>query len=139
MPKLTAKLSRTFSIPGCPDKSQLTIKHLKPGEIQKIEADFTEWTGKAGKNDEAFTTELKFNPTMQMRAVRVASVEGWKGFRGLNDEILECSKKNLNMYLDEDPIIGEGDEAKNLSAWIDKFREVLNSEVTASQEIAEKN
>ena len=138
MPKLTAKKSRTFLFPGCPDKSSITIKHLKAGEIQKIEADFTEWMGKPGKDD-AFTTELKFNPTMQMRAVRIASVEGWKGFRGLDDEILECNKANLNLYLDEDPEIGEGDKAKPFSQWIDEFRKILADEATESKEVAEKN
>lgn len=139
MPKLTAKKVKTFPFPKCPDKSSVTIRHLKPGEIQKIEAEFTEWTGKPGKADEAFTTELKFNPTMQMRAVRIASIEGWKGFRGLNDEVLECNKANLNLYFDEDPEIGEGEDAKPFSQWIDDFRKALADEVNAGKEAAEKN
>lgn len=138
MPKLTAKLSRTFFIPGDPDKAQLTIRHLKPGEVQKIEADFTRWTGRAGKDD-AFTTELEFNPTLQARAVRIASVEGWKGFRGLEDEVLECNKQNLNLYFDEDPVLGEGEKAKSFSAWIDEFRKILADEAAAKQEEVEKN
>lgn len=138
MPKLTAKRTKTFLFPGCPDKSSVTIKHLKPGEVQKIEADFTEWTGKANKDD-TFTTELRFNPTMQARAVRIACIEGWKGFRGLNDEVLPCDKASLNLYFDEDPEMGEGEDAKPFSAWIDKFRKELADEVNGAKEAEEKN
>lgn len=138
MPKLTNKIERNFKIPNDPDKAELKIKHLKPGEIQKIEANYTDWTGKAAKDD-TFTTELKFNPTMQMRALRAASIVGWKGFRGFDDEVLECNRKNIDLYLDEDPILGEGDDAKTFSAWVDKFRNDLAVEINGQEEELEGN
>ena len=138
MPKLTAKIERNFKIPNDPDKAELKIKHLKPGEIQRIEAEYTNWTGKASK-DESFTTELNFDPTMQARALRIASVVGWKGFRGLDDEVLECTRKNVGLYLDDDPILGDGDDAKKLSEWIDYYRKLLADEMKVVEEEAPKN
>jgi hypothetical protein len=139
MPQLSAKVERQFSIPGDPDKASLKIRHLKPGEIQRIESDTTEWLGKSSGDGGTFSTELKFNPTAQLRALRVASVVGWKGFRGLSDEPLECNRANLGLYLDEDPVLGEGEEAQPLSAWIDKFRKTLSDELVAQEEEETKN
>lgn len=133
MPKLTSVITRTFPIPGDPDKAELKIKHLKPGEIQKIESEFTDWVGKANGED-SFTTELKFNPTLQQRAVRAASVVGWRGFRGFDDEVIECNRKNINLYLDEDPVLGDGD--KTFSMWIDTFRKALTDEIVGEDEAA---
>lgn len=138
MPKLTTAVIRNFQIPNDPDKASLKIKHLKPGEIQKIEAEFIDWVGKASSND-SFVTEMKLNPTMQARAIRIASIVGWKGFRGLQDEVLECDRANINLYLDEDPILGEGEEAKTFSAWVDHFRKILADEDKEKQEVVEKN
>lgn len=138
MPKLTAKLERNFKIPNDHDNASIKIKHLKPGELQKIEADWTDWTGKQDKDD-SFATELKFNPTMQLRAVRIASVVGWSGFKGYDDEVLECNKKNVALYLDEDPVLGDEEEGKTFSMWIDEFRKVLIDEVASKKEASEKN
>lgn len=138
MPKLTAKIERSFKIPNDPDKAEIKIKHLKSGEVQKIESEYTDWTGRAA-GDDTFTTELKFNPTMQTRALRAASVVGWKGFRGFDDEVLECNRKNVNLYLDEDPVLGEGDEAKKFSEWVDFFRKTLSDEMVVVKEVASKN
>ena len=138
MPKLTAVVIRNFEIPGDADGASIKIKHLKPGEIQKIEADFIDWIGKAS-SDDSFVTEMKLNPTMQARAIRTASVVGWKGFKGLQDEVLECNRTNVSLYLDEDPLLGDGDDAKTFTAWIDHFRKILIDEEAAKQEKVEKN
>lgn len=137
MPRLTAITERRFKIPGDPDKAELKIKHLKTGEIQRIESDTTEWLGK--NVGEKFSTELKFNPTAQMRALRVAAVTDWKGFFGIDGEALECTTANINKYLDEDPLLGAGDDAKPFSEWIDQFRKTLADEMTAKEEKVEKN
>lgn len=137
MPRLTAVVDRRFKIPGDADKAELKIKHLKPGEIQRIESDTTEWLGK--NVGEKFSTELKFNPTAQMRALRVAAIVDWKGFFGLDGEALECTPSNINKYLDEDPILGGGDDAKPFSEWVDLFRKTLADEAKVKEEKLEKN
>ena len=138
MPQLSAKTKRFFPIPGDPDGTKLEILHLKAGEIERISSETTEWTGKQGAN-EAFVTELKFNPTIQNRSLRIASVVGWKGFTGVDGERLECSKANVSLFLDEDPILGEGEDAKKLSEWIDDFRAQLAKELAPQEEEAPKN
>jgi hypothetical protein len=137
MPRLSAKTQQWFKIPGDADDAELQINHLKPGEVQKIESGTSRWLGKS-VNDQ-FTSELEFDPTTRMRKLRLASVVGWKGFFGLNGEPLECTQVNKALFLDDDPEMGEGEDAKPLSAWIDQFRDELSAKVKPQEEEAEKN
>lgn len=139
MAKLTTKVVRWFPIPNDPDNARLQIVHLKPGEIQRIEADTTEWTGKSDAGTEEFAVGMKFNPTDQARRLRLSAVVGWEGFFGVKDEQLDFSRKNLNLFLDEDPMLGGEDNEMKLSEWIDKFRKVLIDEMKPKTEEALPN
>ena len=136
MAKLTAKIEKWFKIPGDEDGPELKISYLKPGEIQRIEADTSRWIGRATKDDD-FTSELEYNPHSQLRKLRNASVVGWKGFYGSDGEQLECTTKNKELFLDEDPEMG--DEKKRLSEWIDTFRKSLADSLKPQEEEAEGN
>ena len=137
MAKLTAKHSEWKKIPGDPDGAELKILHLKPGEVQRIQAETSSWVGRA-VNDQ-FENELHYKPITQARKFRMASLIGWKGFYGENGEQLECNAKNKDLWLDEDPVLGEGAEAKPLSAWIDQFRNEIAAELAPQEEQLEKN
>ena len=133
MPKLSGKVEKWFAIPGDEDGAELKIVHLKPGEIQRIEADTSRWIGKSSGED--FASELEYNPFAQMRRLRLAAVVGWKGFYGLDGEVLECTQSNKELYLNDDPELG----GKRLSEWIDEFRKQLAASLRPQEEQAEGN
>ena len=133
MAKLTGKTERFFKIPGDEDGAEIKILHLKPGEIQRIEADTSRWVGKSSGED--FSSELEYNPYEQLRRLRLAAVVGWKNFFGLDGEHLDCTPKNKELYLKEDPMLGE----KRLSEWIDEFRKELADSLKPQEEESEGN
>ena len=135
MAKLTAKTERWFKIPGDEDGAELKIVHLKPGEVQRIEAETSRWIGRAQNDD--FTSELEYSPYTQMRRLRAASIVGWKGFFGTDGENLDCTSKNKELFLNEDPVMGDGD--KRLSDWVDEFRKQLADSLKPQEEQAEGN
>jgi len=135
MAKLTAKIIKNFPIPG--DNSELRIQHLMPGEIAAIEADTSQWIGKS--DGDKFQSELQYKPTEQLRRLRTAAIVGWKGFFGLNGEELDCNNGNKMEFLKQDPELGEGEDAKPLSEWIDQFRKELADSLKPQEEQAEGN
>jgi len=135
--KLTAKVIKNFPIPGDPDNAELRIQHLKPGEVAAIEAETSKWVGKSQGDD--FASELQYDPTTQMRKLRTAAVVGWKGFYGLSGEELDCNNGNKMEFLKEDPMLGEGEDAKKLSDWIDQFRKELADSLKPQEAQAEGN
>lgn len=137
MARLTAKVERSFKIPGDSDGASIKLLHLKPGDIQRIEAETSRWLGKTV--DGQFASELEYHPSTQMRKLRTAALVGWNGFFNADDEPLEYSAKNKELLLDEDMILGDGDDAKPLSAWIDKFRAELADSMKPQEDAAEKN
>lgn len=137
MARLSAKIEVWKKIPGDPDGAELKILHLKPGEVQKIEAETSHWVGKAV--DDNFASELHYKPTVQFRKLRMAALVGWRGFYGVDGEPLECTAKFKELYLDEDPVLGEGEDAKKLSEWIDQFRKELADSLKPQEEQLEGN
>ena len=137
MARLSAKIQDKFPIPGDEDGASLTIYHLKPGEIQKIEAETSKWIGKS-VNDQ-FQSELEYQPTVQLRKLRLAALIGWRGFYDADGVEIECNARNKELFLNEDPVLGEGDDAKPLSLWIDQFRKELADRMKPQEEEAEKN
>lgn len=137
MARLSAKITKTFKIPNDPDGTALTIYHLKPGEIQKLEAETSKWIGES-VNDQ-FVSKLEYQPTVQLRKLRMAALVGWKGFYDADDIEAECNARNKELFLNEDPILGEGEDEKPLSLWIDQFRKELADSLRPQEEEAEKN
>lgn len=137
MARLSSKIEIWKSIPGDPDGAGLKILHLKPGEIHKIESETSHWVGKSV--DESFASELHYKPIIQLRKLRMAALTGWRGFYGVDGESLECTTKFKELYLDEDPVLGEGDDAKKLSEWIDQFRKEIADSLKPQEEQAEGN
>lgn len=135
MAKLTSKLERWFKIPGDPDGAEVKILHLKAGEIQKIEAETSQWNGKF--IGEQFSSELQYSPQRQLRQLRMAAIVDWKGFYDEHGQVLTCSPKSKNAYLDEDPILGDADE--NFTTLIDKFRIALADSLKPQEAQAEGN
>ena len=133
MAKLSAKVEKWFKIPGDEDGAELKILHLKPGEVQRIEADTSRWVGKSAGED--FVSELEYDPYGQLRRLRLAAVVGWKGFYGEDGEQLDCNAKNKELFMKEDPLLGE----KRLSEWIDDFRKQLADSLKPQEEEAEGN
>lgn len=137
MARLSAKVQKSFKIPGDPDGASLTIYHLKPGEIQKIESETSKWIGKS-VNDQ-FQSELEYQPTIQLRKLRLAALVGWKGFFDADGIEVDCNPRNKELFLNEDPLLGEGEEEKPLSLWIDQFRKELADSLKPQEEESEKN
>jgi len=137
MAKLTAKVTKNFPIPGDSDNASLRIQHLKPGEIAAIESETSKWVGKSQGDN--FASELQYDPTTQLRKLRTAAVIGWSGFYGLSGEELDCNNGNKMEFLKEDPILGEGEDAKRLSEWIDQFRKELADSLKPQEAQAEGN
>ena len=133
MARLTAKVEKFFKIPGDEDGAELKILHLKPGEVNRIEADTSRWIGKASGDD--FVSELEYDPHGQLRRLRLAAVVGWKNFYGEDGEHLDCNAKNKELFMKEDPLLGE----KRLSEWIDDFRKQLADSLKPQEEEAEGN
>lgn len=138
MARLSAVKEQWFSIPGDEDKATLKIRHLTPGDIQKINNDTSRWLGKHENNE--FVSELEYAPMEQLRRMRVAAVIDWTGFFDENGNSLKCSQANKERYLNFDPELGKDEDGKPkaFSEWVDKFREELAEEVAPKEEL-EKN
>jgi len=133
--RLTNKKIRWFSLPNDPDNTRLQIQHLKNGELQRVEAETTKWIGRNVQDQ--FAAEMEFNPTSQARKVRAAALVDWEGFYDADGKKLPCNKANIALFLDEDPILGDGE--KRMSEWIDDFRKELADEMKPQEEIADPN
>ena len=137
MARLSAAIKKKFSIPGDEDKTTLTIYHLKPGEIQQIESETSKWIGES-VNDQ-FQSKLEYQPTTQLRKFRLVALVGWSGFYDEDGVDVDCNTRNKERFFKEDPILGEGEDAKPLSLWIDQFRKELADSLRPQEEEAEKN
>jgi hypothetical protein len=133
--RLTTKTERWFDIPGDPDGAKIKILHLKPGEVQKIEAETSQWNGKFVGDQ--FSSELQYSPQRQLRQLRMAALVDWKGFFDEHDQTLPCTPKNKNLYFDEDPILSE--DEKRFSELIDEFRIALADSLKPQEAQAEGN
>ena len=133
--RLTTKTERWFEIPGDADGAKVKILHLKPGEVQKIEAETSQWNGKFVGDQ--FSSELQYSPQRQLRQLRMAALVDWKGFYDEHDQTLPCTPKNKNLYFDEDPILGE--DEKRFSELIDEFRIALAESLKPQEAQAEGN
>lgn len=135
MARLTATVVRTFPIPGDSDGAALKIQHLKAGEIQKVEAETSHWETRS-INDK-FESYIHSQPQILLRKLRTAALVGWKGFFDADgNELLSDSRnigRNRERLLDDDPVLGEGDDAKPLTEWIDDFRKELADELKEGQ------
>lgn len=135
MARLTSKKIVWFDIPGDEDNARVQIVHLKPGELQDIKAETTRWVGKS--QDSEFVTELEMKPEEQLRRVRIAAIVGWENFYDADGKMLSCNKENKELFLYNDPVIGE--PQKPFSEWIDEFRQELAKEMRPQEEQAMGN
>lgn len=135
MARLTSKKVVWFPIPGDEDGAKLQILHLKPGDVQAIEAKTSRWLGRSQNKE--FVTELELKPTEQLKLTRLAAIVGWEGFYDEAGVELICTDANKEMYLFNDPLLGK--PAKKFSEWIDEFRTTLADEMKPQEEKAEGN
>lgn len=138
MARLSAKKEAWYDIPGDEDGAKIKIKHLSPGDLQKISNETSRWVGKS-ENDK-MVSELEYQPIKQMELTRKAAVVDWDNFYDETGVKLKCSNKNVELYLNHDPEIGADSEgrSKTFSEWIDYFRVELEKTV-APREAVEGN
>lgn len=127
-PKLTAKKSKTISIPDFP--ATITIKYIKPGVMQNIVQSTMNITSKQKDDTAKMTNEVSFNLTAKNRAIVTECMEGWSGFLGENGKPMKFNALNLAKMMDE---------SDDFVAFVVKEHEQFAEEVEAEEEEAEKN
>jgi hypothetical protein len=135
--KLKTKVTRTFFVPGDPDKACVDIEYLTPAKIREIDAKANELSYTANPDGDG-QTQLIFNPFLRSKLIAHACVKSWVGFEDTMGNPLKLSKKNLDLAADYE-IETEDGEVIDFFAWVNQCQEELREEVQAREEEAEKN
>jgi hypothetical protein len=126
VPRITTAVTKKIDIEG--HDASVIIKHIKSGAMQTINQDSMVVESKQG--DGGMQTGITINLTKKNRAIVMACVTNWAGFKDDNDRPLKFSALNLAKMIDEssefvDFIVSEQDK--------------LDEEVSAEVEAEEKN
>jgi len=131
MLKLTTKKKKWYVFPQDPSgEAQVEIVHLKPGEIEDINAEVNRFVGKKPSDSDDFVTEIETVPNLRLKLIVDKAITNLKGFKDEKGKEMKCTRKN---------------KLKILAEWewfyeqIEEFREDLAKEVEEEQEGAEKN
>lgn len=126
VPRITTAVTKKIDIEG--HDASITIKHIKSGVMQVINQDSMVVESK--QSDGGMQTGITLNLTKKNRAIVMACVTTWAGFKDDNDRPLKFSALNLAKMCDE---------STEFVDFVVAEQEKLDAEVSAEEESEEKN
>ena len=124
---------RWFPAIDDPDKAEVKIKHLSPGEVQDIQDEaYDREISYVADKDGKFTPNLSFKPqtSLEMKLSFTAAVVGWKN-------MFDAAGNPL--AFNEDNLIRAMREIEGFNEFIIECREKLASDIAEEKKAQEKN
>jgi len=144
--RIGKKITRVFPIPNDPDKGEVTIVHLLPGEVEDLQEKMKAFETVMRRNDKGdLEPEMRQNSDLgNTRYLFVqAAVTDWKNFKFEKGEMMPCNedtKLRVSREVEIEVTRKDGKtEILGFPAWVNECRIELGKIVRGNKEAAEKN
>ena len=102
MPKITASRTMQFPWPNDPHKGQITIRHLKEGELTAIHAKCASAVNAPDPDSEGMIVTQRHDIGQQRELICQSAIHGWENFLGPDGQPMECTPDNKKLFALED-------------------------------------
>jgi hypothetical protein len=126
MARLTKEIKKWKKVPNDPDGAELLIKHIKPGDLQKIADETMELT----QSGNAVYMDVKVDPGKKRWKVLTSAILDWRGYFDENGNHMEFNHDNLARVVIEE---------EGFSITVDMLRKELADEIAVKLEVASEN
>ena len=131
-----------FPIPNDPDKGEITIKHLLPGEVTDIQEELAVLDMRLKEDgDGSLRREGEFKPVRgDKRYLWVTrSVTGWKNIQDAEGNERPCDEANIIEVCREGTVVDDEGVEISFGEFVGRCRDKLTEQVKAAKEKAAKN
>lgn len=135
-------ITGSFPIPNDPDKGEITIKYLLPGEVLDIQEEIAVLDMRLKEDaDGGMRREGEFRPVRgDKRYLWVTrSVVGWKRVYDAEGNERPCDEANIIAVCREGVVVDEEGVEIQFGEFVGRCRDKLNEQVKAAKEKAAKN
>lgn len=140
--RLSKKITGVFPIPNDPDKGEVTIVHLMPGEVEDIQEAMKafETVMRRGENGN-MEPEMRQNTDLGDKRYLfvVKAVSDWKNIKDADGKPMPCTEETKIEVARAAEIEKENGEVVGFGVWINECRAELAKKVRGDKEVAAKN
>ena len=132
----------TFPIPNDPDKGEVTIKHLSPGEVDDLQEKVAGIAMRLREGEDGRLVregDVKQLHGDERYIVVTSCVVGWKNVRDPDGVDMACDYAGIIRACRESEIEDEEGKIITFSEFVGRCRDKLAKQVNARQEAAAKN
>ncbi|MFP5223104.1 MAG: hypothetical protein ACLGSA_12510 [Acidobacteriota bacterium] len=132
----------TFPIPNDPDKGEITLKHLLPGEVTDIQEELAGWDMRLKEDADGTLRkegEFKFVRGEKRYLWVTGSLVGWKNVFDAEGNDRPCDEANIIAVCREGTVVDEDGVEISFGEFVGRCRDKLTEQVRAAKEKAAKN
>jgi len=144
--RLSKRKTFVFPVPNDPDKGEVTLRHILPGEVEDIQEEIGAFetimkTGEDGK----LAPELRQNGSLgdKRYLFQQKAIESWKNIKDADGQDIPCTPENIVLVCREAEIVvtrgGGVKETITFAAWVTECRADAAKQVKSAREASEKN
>lgn len=136
------KITATFPIPNDPDKGEITLRHISPGEMEDIQGEMGIFeTIMKPDDDGKMSPEIRQNTGIgdKRYLLQVRSIDSWRNVRGEDGKDLPCTPENIIVVCREVEVMRDDGAFIGLPVWLHECRVKLAEKVKADRMAQRKN
>jgi hypothetical protein len=140
--RLSKKITAVFPIPNDPDKGEVTLVYLTPGEVEDLQEEMGAFDTVMRRGEGGtLEPEMRQNPKLgdKRYLLTCAAVESWRNIKDAEGRALPCNEETKLMVARSAEITKENGEVVGFPTWINECRAGLAKIVRKDKEAAEKN
>ena len=129
--RIAPQITAVFPVPNDPDKAEVTIIHLTPGQIEDVNEKMAAFKTIIKRTGDTMEPEIHQNSSLGDRRYlfTVESIKSWSGFKDAKGKDMPCDyKSKIAMARAADVVVTRDDGIKeriSFSNWIAECRAEL--------------